>query len=473
MTGRFTIRASLWRFAYAAIFILLIVWQIPGTIGLRYGLLVLLLPMTITLVSCRHTTQPNPMPFMKLPLFLILVLTGWIILVIAFWGQNPGVSWSEFRGQWLSALGTGLVGLLLARAACKDSDQRVQSLTTVVFWALLAQVLLHDVLDVVYWASTSNPPFRQAPVLYLPELISALSTGVPWQELFDETSPDKFSYVNNILAAFLVAEISQRLLVRKRWLMCSNTILVLGIMAMLLCSYWLQIRNGNAGLLLLLTFALLMMATRLVQRFGIARVMGGAAAAGLILVMLSMAMLHSDPRWQKLAATIPAAMDTQTNSTWLTRDGAYPKLSSGEVVDISAYERLAWAKEAVTLVVENPMGLGYNRLAFGAGIDAKYHMNGEFRAHSHSGVLDFAIANGWIGLTIWLAFLLSLFVAGWHAFRADQVSIGLILMFLVSGFMGRSLVDSNIRDHVLQQFMFMVMLFYGLVAAKGKGQARD
>jgi hypothetical protein len=32
-------------------------------------------------------------------------------------------------------------------------------------------------------------------------------------------------------------------------------------------------------------------------------------------------------------------------------------------------------------------------------------------------------------------------------------------MFLVSGFFTRSLVDSNIRDHVLQQFLFLIGLF--------------
>ena len=48
---------------------------------------------------------------------------------------------------------------------------------------------------------------------------------------------------------------------------------------------------------------------------------------------------------------------------------------------------------------------------------------------------------------------------GWKTFRDGNIAVGLVLMFLISGFFSRSLVDSNIRDHVLQQFLFMAGLF--------------
>ena len=35
-----------------------------------------------------------------------------------------------------------------------------------------------------------------------------------------------------------------------------------------------------------------------------------------------------------------------------------------------------------------------------------------------------------------------------------------ILFFLISGYFFRSLVDSNIRDHMLEQFMFLYGAFY-------------
>lgn len=453
-------RTGLWVTAYLLVFLLLVVWQIPGTIALRYSLLGLLFPIALLLLFVRGQSS-NYCKTTPTPLIWLLTLTVWMMLVIYFWGQNPGVSWGELRGQWLSPLAAGVVGLLLASAARKDPQRHELQLLMVVFWALLIQVLIHDVLGALYWWATGELPFRQAPVLYLPDISYAIIKGLPWHEGFTGEGPDKFSYVNNVLAALLVAEVAQRILLHKRWLSCSNVVLGVAFGAMLLCSYWLKMRNGNVGLLLLLTFAALMMAVRLVDRFGKARVVSALFGVIGVIFILGLAMIRSDPRWQKLEETIPIALDTQTNRSWLVREN-YPMIANGEVVDISAYERLAWAKEGLRLILDNPWGTGYNRLAFGAGIDRKYQMNGTYRAHAHSGIIDFAIANGIVGLVLWFGFLGSLFYVGWQAYRGEQVGLGLGLMFLISGFMGRSIVDSNIRDHILQQFFFLAMLFYGL-----------
>lgn len=465
-------RDWLWASAHAFVFLLLIVWQIPNTIGLRYGLLGLLLPIALLLMFWRSPSYESLGEIRWAPLAWLVVLTGWIVMAIRYWGQNPGVSWGEFRGQWLTALAAGLVGFLLAHAAFKDSKSAIQKLVMVVFWSFLAQVLLHDILDALYWLSTGYVPFRQAPILYLPDMARALINGVPWQDAFTGHSPDKFSYVNNVLAAFLVAEVAQRMLLQTRWLTCSNKTLVMGMLAVLLCSYWLQMRNGNVGLLLLLMLAAIMMALRLMGRFGVVRVLLGVGIIVATISALGTMMVESDPRWKKLADTVPIALDTETNRTWLTMDQNYPKMANGETVEISAYERLAWAKEGTKLVVDNPWGTGYNRLAYGAGIDRKYQMNGTYRAHSHSGIIDFTIANGLVGLALWLGFLGALFYMGLQTFRGEQVGLGLALMFLISGFLGRSIVDSNIRDHILQQFFFLAMLFYGLMAEARKRAIR-
>jgi len=447
------------------VFLLLCVWQVPGTIGIRYSLLAVLLPVSMMLFWYRPQTAQIVVS--KLPLLWLTLLTGWIVFVILCWGVEPSLSWKEFRGQWLTALGAGFVGSLLARAALAETPERVSALVMTVFWALLTQVLLHDILGAIYWACTGNMPFRQAPVLYLPELAQASWQGEPWLAAFTGGSPDKFSYVNNTLAAMLVAELAQRLLLQQRWLKCGTTVLFVAIAAMLLCSYWLQMRNGNVGLLLLLALAALMLSTRLFRQLGTIRVFSGVLVIAVGLTTLGYAMVNADPRWQKLAQTIPVALDTETHRVWLTRDENYPNMADGQVVDTSAYERFAWGKEGIKLIMDHPLGTGYNRNAFGDGLDRKYEQHGKARGgHAHSGVIDFTIANGVIGLVLWLSFLVSLFYLGWQTFRGEQVGLGLTLMFLVSGFMGRSIVDSNIRDHVIQQFFFIAMIFYGLAARK-------
>lgn len=456
-------RSNLWIGAQITTFLLLVVWQVPGTIGFRYGLLGLLVPMAVALCFWRMPSNEYH-PIKGSPIIWLLVLTGWIMLVIMLWGVDPALSWKEFRGQWLTALGAGLAGGFLAKAALKDSFERSRALLTTIFWALLVQVLLHDILGAIYWASTGAFPFRQAPMLYLPDFFRALVQGTPILDRFTGTSPDKFSYVNNTLAALLIAELAQRLLLRKSWLGCPNWLMAAGIGAVMLCSYWLQMRNGNVGLLLLLAMAFLMLAIRLVSRVGVVRLVVSVVIVVGALAALAQAMVHSDPRWQKLTQTIPIALDTEKNRVWLTRDQNYPLMASGDMVDISAYERLAWGKEGIMLIMDHPLGTGYNRNAFGDGVDRKYEQQGKARGgHAHSGVVDFTIANGIVGLVLWLGFLGALFYSGWQTFRGDQVGLGLALMFLVSGFMGRSMVDSNIRDHVLQQFFFLAIFFYALM----------
>ena len=451
-------KRSLWQFAFALTSILLFIWQVPGTIAVRYTLLAVLLPVSLMLCLWRCSENPQRIGS-PAPLIWLLLLTGWVVLVIALWGVEPSLSWKEFRGQWLTSLGAGLAGALLARAALAESNQRAMTLITVVFWSLLAQVLLHDALDLAYWLATGGIPFRQAPVFYLPEISKALWEGRSMAEGFIGQSGDKFSYVNNTLSALVVAELVQRIVLKRRWLPIGWPVLLLSLAAVLACTYLLQFRNGNVGLLLLIGFATFMVLVRKAQHWSLWKL---ALVVGLVVVLLTSfggALYKSDARWQTLAETAPIAWDTKTHQAW-RRVAPYPELPNGQQVDASNYERVAWAKEGGVLILEHPLGTGYNRNAFGDGIDRKYEMNGVYRGgHSHSGLVDFGIANGIPGLLLWLSFLGALFYTGWVAFMRGQIAPALTLMFIVSGFLSRSIVDSNLRDHMLQQFMFLAMLF--------------
>lgn len=464
------VKRCLWPCAFVLTGMLLFMWQVPGTIGARYSLLAVLLPVSLTLCFCCRPGNSRQLRSL-MPLIWLMLPTVWIALVIALWGVEPSLSWKEFRGQWLTALGAGLVGACLARAALAESRQRSLTLVTVVFWALLAQILLHDALDIWYWLSMGQIPFRQAPVLYLSEIFHALSEGRSIADGFTGQSGDKFSYVNNTLAALVVAELVQRIVLKKRWLLIGWPVLLLSLVAVLGCTYLLQFRNGNVGLLLLIGFATFMVLVRKARQWPLWRL---ASIAGLVVVLLAAfggALYKADARWQTLAETAPIAWDTKTHQAW-RRVAPYPLLPNGQEVDASNYERLAWAKEGSLLILEHPMGTGYNRNAFGDGIDRKYEMNGVYRGgHSHSGLVDFAIANGIPGLLLWLSFLGALFYTGWVAFMQGQIAPGLTLMFIVSGFLSRSVVDSNIRDHMLQQFMFLAMLFAFALPPSGKEES--
>lgn len=439
---------------------LLVVWPVPGTIGLRNALLGLLVIM-LGWSAWQNRNVPLAINGPRWPMIFYMGLSAWIVLVIVGWSVEPSLSWREFWGQWTVPGLCGVAGVLVAARARQQGRVGSTRLIGTVFYTFFGLVVLHNLLDAIYWAATGQVPFRQAPVLYLPQWPALLARDESIWTTFNGQFGEKFSFVNNTFAALLFAEIIQRLMHKGRWIPVSNIGLGVGFVALLLCSYWLSFRNGNIGLLAMLSMAGLMVLIRLRHRISITKTLTGLGLGTILLVGAAGAFWKSDPRWARFSETLPVALDTDHHRAWIsTKLEAYPLLSDGNPVDASAYERISWIKEGIKLSLEHPLGSGLNRNAFFDGIDRKFNLGGTVRGgHAHSGIVDFTIANGFPGIAIWIAFLASLAWVGWKAFREGRIAAGLILMFLVSGFFSRSIVDSNIRDHVLQQFLFMIGLF--------------
>lgn len=457
-----------WRVSTVLIFFLVILWQIPGTIAVRNLCLGLLL-VGLTF-ACRGL--PISIRDIKPASWILITLSAWIVVVIFLWSPVPQTALSELRGQWLLPLGCWLCGTLTAQASFNQASSRSQSIIDVVFWALLLQVMLHNLLGAWYWIETGLPPFRQAPVFYLPEIATSLWEGMGVAPGFLGSLPDKFSYVNNTLAALLIAEIVQRLLARKRFLNVANIWLVLGAASILLCSFLLRMRNGNVGLMMLILMTGMLLYVRLSKAWSTPRRILVPLAFALMLSGFGYSLYKSDPRWERLTEAVPIALDTVKNRAWLDVNTSHPKDAKGEVVEVSAYERFAWGKEGLLTIAEFPLGLGYNRNAFGVGIRERFRSEPRSQ-HSHSGVIDFTLANGIPGSLLWLGFLWVVARTGWAAAERGSIALGFMTLFVVTGFLARSVVDSNMRDHILQQFMFFAGLLYmlsGQVLSRGRPQ---
>ena len=450
--------------ALSMLFALLMIWPMFGTIALRNILLGGLLLISLWLVSVGHEPWRNQLP--KVPALLLTGLTAWLVLVIVGWAADPTQAWKELLGQWVVPYLCAFVGTVLGITALNHGKALV--VIRIVFAVLLIQVVAHDLLNLWFYATQGQLAFRAAPVLRLAEAAQVAFTGGTPINLFEPGLMDKFSYVNNTLAAFLIAEIAQRLIRKSRCLPYGNGLIAFATIAMLFCSYTVQTRNGNVGLLMLIATAGLLVCLKSFARIGWTKLILGLGVVAVLLALLGGMFYKSDPRWQTLRETLPIAWDTQTHKAWMTHED-FPLLPNGAQVDVSNYERLAWAKEGAILMQEHPLGIGYSRTAFGDQIDRKYGLGGVFRgSHSHSGLIDFGIANGFPGLVLWLVFLASLAWTGWRAFEGEQMALGLMLIFLVSGFFGRSIVDSNLRDHMLQQFLMIVAILTVFVQQRSR-----
>jgi hypothetical protein len=377
---------------------------------------------------------------LRLPIALYVALTLWLLFVVLFLSRPVGPALEEFWGQWLKSGLVFVLGAWVATTVGREASGRVR-LFTVLAAVLLAQALYVD-LSAIDDATTDGPARRMIGVF---------------------GGPDKTSMLVNLLFAVLLVETLQRAVNGERTLAVGNA----GLGAcFVMALFGLYVTDARNGLVELTAMSLTVLATAVYANRE--RLRRGALAGAIALVLsvplgLGIVSVKSDPRWQGFAETVAIAWDTHAHRAWLDpQEFPLPQRANGQAVDQSTYLRAAWLKEGALLVAEHPWGLGYDRAAFGRGLQLKY---GEGRGnHSHSGLLDLAIQAGIPAALLWLALLASLLALAVRSYRQDRSFPALLLLAIVAGFSIRMLLDSNIRDHTFKQFMFLTGVLAVMVA---------
>lgn len=429
-------------FAFFAL--LLFIYPVPHTISLRY--LSLLGAMVLFGYLAFKRGNPATLARLTLPAVLFAALSFWIVVGAVFISEDPARSLSETRGQWLMVLLSLITGVAAGIAVEPDHSAR-QKLLAVVIVVLLIHVLIVDAQSL--WAAVSSGT------------LEARSRGLTG-------GPDMASFLTNMLLAFLLSELFLRLTGKSRTFRINNGLFAAVLVLTLLSLYAEGTRNAVLALLVMcMGFISLYWA-----RTGKSRheqwhfVVAVCLLIALAITLFSATASKRGITWNQMKATIPVALDTKGHKNWLdTAKYGLPKLPDGSFVEESAYLRIAWLKEGLLLVVEHPLGIGFDRNAFGRGLQLKY---GEGRGHSHSGLLDIAIGTGVPGVVLWLAFLGSLAWFGWRRFLDTGSYAGLALLFVILDFSARLVLDSVTKDHMLQQFMLVA----GLLAMQAAGASR-
>jgi O-antigen ligase len=421
---------------------LFFVWPIPHSNSLREALL-LLAVAAFSIAAYRRHALAGVLAPLRGPAMLLAALTAWIVFVAVAISAETAWSLDEVRGHWIKPLVAGFCGLLVAAVVRRYPSGEAWSVY-VVLVPLVAHVLYIDALG----------------------LMVLLKSGLAQERVWGLTeNVDKASYVSNMLVALLLAEALARAL-RGRGMLAVGNGPLLALSALALFSVFVgRTRNGIGALAILVLCAIVLYAVHSRRAAGRRALLvagaGGAVVAGAIIGIALFA--KPGATMHQTLDTIPVALDTQGHKGWLdeVRYGL-PALPDGSPVDASAYVRIAWIKEGLIFVADNPWGIGFGRNAFGHAMAAKY---GAGRGHSHSSVIDLLVGIGVPGVLLWFAFLGSLMFIAIRRFSETRSAIPLALFFVVTDFAVRSLVDSNVRDHMLQQFMFLVALLAVLATA--------
>lgn len=427
--------------ALAVVALLFVLWPVPHTISVRDTLLLLGAALFGYLMyrTFRHDSYARLWK-LRVPIALFFSLTAWMFFVAVFVSNETRWSLDEIRGQWLKAALVALMGGMAA-VVLEREPLKVRVLT-VVCVAMALHVLYVDIVGLVGWFRTGNASFR----------IEGLTDG-----------PDKSNYLANYLVVFVLTEVIVRATYQRRVLPLGLGTLSLFAVIALGGVYFSSVRNGLMELTFLSTLAsglFLFLNRRRWHKPAVA-----AVAVSFLLVPIVQGFLNykSDGRWNVALETIPIAWDTDKHKAWLNdQKYPFPTLADGRPVDTSTYLRVAWIKEGMKTVLEHPLGVGFGRNAFGHARLQKYGESG--RGHSHSGIIDLAIGVGIPGALLWTAFLASLLLFAYRGLVLSQHYHALLLFFLTATFSFRMLVDSVVRDHVLQMFMFLVGLSAATIA---------
>ncbi len=445
--------ASLYYALTFLLFALMFVWPLGHTIALRLMLFsgALLCVGLLVHAEGRRTVATDD-TYVKVAAFLWLALAVWILLGALTFASDPAKVLVELRGQWLRGGLAGLLGFMTAALVLRGRSPIAPPL---MFSLIVAPMFLQTLIQAGYslwlWWGSGALPFDQT--------------------LFVQGKA-KVSYLTNTALAILCAELMARITFRRSFLPLGSRFLAALIPLLLLCLYLLGVRNGVFGAVFLFLSCMVLYAVSQRKRIRGA-VLALTLAAGIAAVASFVWVAEkADIRWQNFAQTVPIAWDTQTHRAWLNQDKyPYPQLADGRIVDISAYERIAWFKEGALLLKEHPLGFGYSRTAFSDGLAAKYPGEVLLGKHSHSGLLDFALGTGIPGLLLWFALIACFVAIGWRGFFRYHHPAGLALLFVVMGFFGRSLIDSNLRDHMLEQSLFLCCLLVAFSLPRNRSES--
>lgn len=455
---------------FGLLVLLFVVWPVPGTIALRYVILSLLLCVTIYFMAgtnYKNMELRHSKGVFWAPLCLLALLSIWILVSFVCLSVDKSTVKAEILGQWVPAVACFALGGGLAYVAIGlQKEKKISSSQRLVIYPIFLGtgilVGFSVLIDFVYYVVSGKAPYIVGSSAFAPQVIyENIVQGFSLQDSIVGESPDRFSMVVFIYISIMFAEILSRVK-SIRIIQVSNGYLFLLFVVGLCAHYFVRNRNGNVVFLLEMAMVLMCFYYLCRDRFSKAAAFYIAILSSAILAASGMLFFKADQRWNELLETLPIALDTKDNTVWLTRDAkTYPSLEDGRVVDNSNYDRVAWAKEGVLLVIDQPLGTGFNRNAFGDGVDTKYERNGLSRGgHSHSGLIDFTIANGLPGLVLWIGFIFSMVGIGVVNLTYGKLWSGIFLMVYPPSYLIRSLLDSVIRDNYLQQFMFVVGLVW-------------
>lgn len=379
--------------------------SIPGTGALR-TLFLLWGGVHLVLLVKAPAMEPSWAPLGGIvrspPAYLLAFLTLWLFCASLFLAHAPNAG-SEFFAEWGKTLLMLALGASIARLWPRPGE-----IVLALFFGAFLHVLATLGLQLQSWLASGRPAW-----------------GMSWLGNYGYASP----FVT-VASAWLLADLLARS--RQKQLFPWSWGVSAGLLALALTAeVFLRAKAGQVMTLLLLLMTAFAATSAWPWRRRL--VLLSVVAA----VSLSVVMSARD-RWQFALDDVHLALTTPADPRTLTGTDDPQAWINQIRHDPSIYLRATWAKMALAGVASHPWGLGYGGDAFGRWVKERWGIEGA--VSSHSGWLDFLLANGLPGGLLLAAFAWALIRWGWHSWQSGH-PFGLALIFFVLHYFFRGAID--------------------------------
>lgn len=443
---------NLERFQKIAIFLLLLtlipLWNIPHTIAGRYiceGLLLILV----------FANKPNWKPFFQANKALILFFI-YLLLQLFFFSKNYQLAFSNFRSEWMhfilfSIIGAG-VGLLSPK---KDS------IKVLLFLGIAFSIPLYIHLALSF--------------------IKGVEIGsIPWGYWGINEIHGDLGYTALQASIFLFTYF----LYQPKSRLAKLTTIALLIICV--CSPLLAASRGGTGFVFISIFLISLTYFFIGEgnKISLRNKLIGTLSILILITGVYQVGLKSDPnRWGGILSRVSLGFEGDPGSIYCEGIGSLestlkskgvivtPTIQKGldSIVDGDGARVMA-ARSGLSLTIENPMGIDQSKQAYQKAITKL--CNGApaiFISHTHNAWVDTALAIGLPGSALLLLALFTYMYRGRNALKANMPSIapfGMALFASASLWILRGLLDSVLRDQMLEMQAFVLALLLGIIITK-------
>jgi hypothetical protein len=429
---------------FLSLFVLIPLWNIPHTIAGRYICEAILLLTTISY-------KPNWNLFFR-NIKILLVFFIYLFIQLIFFSKNFSIAFSNFRGEWMhfilfSIIGAG-VGLTLGKMN-------------------VSKILL-------YLGIAFSIPLYIHIILFS---YKGLSDGaVPWGYWGISEIHGDFGYpaleAGILIFTFYLYQATEK----------SERYIAIGLLGLCILSPLLATSRGGTGFtiagLLFVFFCRLLIGNQSKTTFS-KKLVYLLTALFLMLGVYKVGMISSPDRWGGIISRLSIGLQGNPSETYcngiealkaaLTEKGIIitPEVQKGlDSVNDGDGARMMAARSGSMLVLQNPMGINQSKQAYQQAIATFCGYSPKiFIAHAHNAWIDTALAIGIPGAILLLLVLLQYGRLGYRALKENSTATAYGAALLASSIMWilRGLLDSTMRDQMLEMQAFIFALLLGLI----------